>query len=530
MIFEAFNVAQRKAFGPQYKQIRPFPLTRFAYASLMVQLALANWDVLRDIPRLPEYGITKSKVIKRAKAGTTRASVRMEFVKFENMVESAATRKSGELLCAILLPLTSILHFLEGDTIAPSFILPLYASYYYFAQQLEGDDEVELDEGTVDAVAAVIKQRWLGVGTKVGLRQDFHCMAFVLDPYVRAVVETALGDKELKRMDKPFTEAALHRVMLNAAGREENAKFAQLLCEYSRFKAKEGDYKILLSASALLVSERLNRDVLQNLPNEEKNVPVFRLLRCFQYMVRNNLGGKTMWQGLRESSGTSDGTGFASFVVNVLSVVPHAAGVERINKNHNMVHTKARASLTEDRTRKLLYCFTNLNLERRTTVVTFESFVQAVQEPEDAENFLASYELAWEEDQEALETLPACAHGDSGDEEEDGDTEGEEEQSNADFEFAVPDGFVAVPKPDDLLITRTDLMQLYVYMLWDGTGWELGKVKCYNPKRVRHNYDILWDEGVRGWKASLVDYFVQADITEENPQRAGHWIYMRLSA
>eukprot|EP00959_Pyramimonas_sp_CCMP1952_P313391 6559378-Pyramimonas_sp.AAC.1 len=30
--------------------------------------------------------------------------------KFENMVENAATRKSGELLCAILLPLTSILH------------------------------------------------------------------------------------------------------------------------------------------------------------------------------------------------------------------------------------------------------------------------------------------------------------------------------------------------------------------------------------------------------------------------------------
>eukprot|EP00976_Prorocentrum_cordatum_P032006 650827-Prorocentrum_minimum.AAC.1 len=58
----------------------------------MVQLALTNWDVLRDIPRLPEYGITKSKVIKRAKAGTTRASVRMEFVKFENMVENAATR------------------------------------------------------------------------------------------------------------------------------------------------------------------------------------------------------------------------------------------------------------------------------------------------------------------------------------------------------------------------------------------------------------------------------------------------------
>ena len=56
---------------------------------------------------------------------------------------------------------------------------------------------------------------------------------------------------------------------------------------------------------------------------------------------------------------------FAKMAVEVLSIITHACQVERINKNHGMVHSKARAALSNSNTTKLLSIFTNQELKRK---------------------------------------------------------------------------------------------------------------------------------------------------------------------
>jgi len=65
--------------------------------------------------------------------------------------------------------------------------------------------------------------------------------------------------------------------------------------------------------------------------------------------------------------------------VEVLDIVPHGCAVERINKNHGMIHSKARASLGQTNTKRALFVFTNetlLHNMENSAVATFESFAK----------------------------------------------------------------------------------------------------------------------------------------------------------
>ena len=53
---------------------------------------------------------------------------------------------------------------------------------------------------------------------------------------------------------------------------------------------------------------------------------------------------------------------FTTLTVDVFGAACHACSVERINKSHGYVHSKARASLSNGTTRKSLYAFTNESL------------------------------------------------------------------------------------------------------------------------------------------------------------------------
>eukprot|EP00976_Prorocentrum_cordatum_P058171 1172107-Prorocentrum_minimum.AAC.1 len=43
-------------------------------------------------------------------------------------------------------------------------------------------------------------------------------------------------------------------------------------------------------------------------------------------------------------------------------------------------------------------------------------------------------------------------------------------------------------------------------MLWT-TGWHVTRVKCFAPRRQRHNYDITWADGTRGSNLDLDEYY-----------------------
>ena len=60
-----------------------------------------------------------------------------------------------------------------------------------------------------------------------------------------------------------------------------------------------------------------------------------------------------------ETGATNEEKLFAKMAKEVLSIVTQACAVERINKSHGWIHSKARASMCNPTTRKALYCFTN---------------------------------------------------------------------------------------------------------------------------------------------------------------------------
>ena len=166
---------------------------------------------------------------------------------------------------------------------------------------------------------------------------------------------------------------------------------------------------------------------------------------------------------------------------------------------------------------KALYCFTNMVLQQKVRM-PFRDFVQASLPDTDAEEILNTMEYA---DDSTYECLPA------GDEDEDtsGDEEEEEEVATLGT-FEPRDGFAVMDRPQELL-AGTVLKGLFVAMLWS-TGWEIGMVKRFNPKRQRYNYDITWTEGTRGSALELSDYYVVPPAGEN--VALGSWMYLRKSA
>ena len=59
-------------------------------------------------------------------------------------------------------------------------------------------------------------------------------------------------------------------------------------------------------------------------------------------------------------------------------------------------------------------------------------------------------------------------------------------------------------------------------------GWYAGRVQKYAPMRVRFNYDIMWDEGVRGANLSLdVYYNHEVAIASGETPVAVAWVFMK---
>ncbi|KAK3280879.1 hypothetical protein CYMTET_11303 [Cymbomonas tetramitiformis] len=207
--------------------------------------------------------------------------------------------------------------------------------------------------------------------------------------------------------------------------------------------------------------------------------------------------------------------------VNVLQVLNQACGIERINKNTDMVHSKARASFRLSNVRKAIYCFINLVLQFKMKV-SFPDYLKSVLPVDEQEDVLLSFENEFDSSDDELPAGEEAVASDSDDELDVPHSEPEQLDHRAVFE--CPSALKALEKPASLLSSAEGIKGLFILMLWEGQGWELGKVLKYAPRRVRHNYDILWSEGVRGSKLSLDQY---ADIDTFELQAVGSWAYIR---
>ncbi|KAK3249884.1 hypothetical protein CYMTET_40710 [Cymbomonas tetramitiformis] len=272
----------------------------------------------------------------------------------------------------------------------------------------------------------------------------------------------------------------------NYNGGVENAKYHRLLQEYNRFQALEDPYAIKARAVEGMLRSQIPQKIHPLLTEDEKKNKFLYFLCCLQHLhlITSPL---VFWNTLPTQS--ADGEALKSMAVNVLQILNQAAYIERINKNSDMD-----------------YC---------TTVLT----------PEDADDVARTFEM--EADSSDDELLVGDAHTTFPDTDEDEDVS-EPVIVDSRKVFECPPGFTALEKPTTFLSGSEALKDLFVLMLWKVDGWELGKVKKFAPQRVRHNFDILWQEGVQGSKLSLDDYVDLLTLAEV--QLPGSWAYVRKEA
>ncbi|KAK3283343.1 hypothetical protein CYMTET_8956 [Cymbomonas tetramitiformis] len=306
----------------------------------------------------------------------------------------------------------------------------------------------------------------------------------------------------------------------NYNGGVENAKYHRLLQEYNRFQALEDPYAIKARAVEGMLRSQIPQKIHPLLTEDEKKNKFLYFLCCLQHLhlITSPL---VFWNTLPTQS--ADGEALKSMSVNVLQILNQAAYIERINKNSDMVHTKARASFQQSNVRKSIYCFTNLLLQQKVKL-SYQDYCTTVLTPEDADDVARTFEM--EADSSDDELPVGDAHTTFPDTDEDEDVS-EPVIVVSRKVFECPPGFTALEKPTTFLSGSEALKDLFVLMLWKVDGWELGKVKKFAPQRVRHNFDILWQEGVRGSKLSLDDY---VDLLTLEVQLPGSWAYVRKEA
>jgi hypothetical protein len=510
LLYEAFLEAQEKHFAPgRFTTLKLFPLTRFAYCYLMVFIVLQNWAVIRDVPSLPEYNVVKKKA---TRIEGNRAA---DFARFERIVGTIDTRDKGTAVVELLRPISLALHYMEGDSVPASFIIPLYCVLATQMSMLPQSVVEHIPGETIAEAKAAVQLRWLGSTEKVGLRQNVHCLAFVLDPYVRSALSICLSPSQLSKIDRTYTDDNVFKAIKVYCG-GPGAKYTQIVSEFMRYKARQAPYQHKLETVHELVKHLLNKEVLPTLSPDEKENKVLALIKVLSALEKVG-SSMIFWQAM--DAHTPEMVALSEMAVTVASIVPHACGVERANKSHGLVHCKTRASFGEVNMVKALYVYINMVLIQKLSM-PFQQFQSTVMPRENTEsadplNIFGSAEDS--DDEEPL--LPAEREGalDS----TSSDEESEDEMDDDLLQYEVPAGYIALPKPATLL---SAVAGLYVFMLWN-TGWCMGSVKKHITTRSRHNYDILWDDGVRGSQLSLGAYFVQPEEGDSAP--LGAWVFMK---
>ena len=265
-------------------------------------------------------------------------------------------------------------------------------------------------------------------------------------------------------------------------------------------------------------------EVIITLTPDVKASPLLTLIEVFKKLP--NFGtGVTFWEAMDNS--TADQAELSQCVVHMLQCVVHGAGIERINKGHQMVQTSGRASFGSN-LNKAIFAFLNLCLLEKLKC-SFRDFCSTVLTDEDSEEVLE--ELDFNAELNAREfgrlygceddALPAVREGE--DEEWDEEDEDEVMEGEDDLSYVLPDGFRAVDRPGDLLKTTNDIKDMYVYLLFN-TGWEYGVVKSYKAQR-RQNYNILFEDGLRGSMLELSNYYSELDGPAEPD--VGAWQYLK---
>ena len=532
--------------------LKMYPDTRFAYAFLMIFSVHINWFVVSNLTQTPEY-----KVLKRH--ATTKQ--KPDFRRFENLVGSTEVMRQGEAAVGVLRPISSSLHYLEGDSVPPSHVLPIFVLSHHNAKHPPTEVTEQFDSATIDAVAKCFQDRWLGEGRKVGIRHDLHCLAYHVDLYARNAIKVALKDSVSSMIDASYSESAVLAALKTYCGKDD-AKYAALVSEMQSFNARRGGYETKHGISETVVTSKVAHllqgtvEGIDPIDADTKDSPILLVLSLFRRM--EHIGSSVhMWEDLSRNPSTPPNVRlFAVMCVDVLQIVAHACAVERVNKSHGLVHSKARASMGNVNTKKALYIFTNeellAKLDRAASDpkkhAAFESFLSSNLRDEDAQDILGrlnavtistdEYLPAEKDHQQHGASSRSTSRRDGDGNEDDlseADSDSDEAMSEPEEEpesdvvyfnaFEIPDGFRLVElgnPPAFLSAGEIESRSVYMLLCVDDLSWMLGKIVKYKPRAKKFNFDVQWSPDVDQHQGvQLAKYYSVGTAPEP-----GHWVYI----
>jgi len=313
----------------------------------------------------------------------------------------------------------------------------------------------------------------------------------------------------------------------------------------------------------------LDEDTKQN-----KLKLLITLLKSTDPDGNRSLTSRFLWGGhSNEPSTSNEEKLFANMAVEILSVVTHACAVERINKSHGWIHSKARASMANHTTRKGLYIFTNEcllhklrpdNRPKPIELTSFETFLVRNATAVDAEDILsaisnapvADYLPAEREDRPApsrrAPRRTSADDDDDGDDDVDMEEDDETESVNSldeadgpgssdDEEIDEDDGYIYLDEPTPPegfenyempetahFLNPSEITKggWYLLLCIDDGSWWLGKIKSYSSRAKTWNFTIQWgcSEAPERQSVKLENYFRPAS---GEPAVSGNWVYLK---
>jgi hypothetical protein len=359
LIFETFIhlQARRKKndVNASMLGLKLFPDTRFAYAVLMIVTVLLNWSVLVEVLDSDEFKLSKRH---------SKVKQRPDFIKFEDLVGSVALKRKLEAVRASIGPVCVALHYNEGDSVPISHIVPVYAVLYASAQKPPATvtDVFKTDE--CKTVVEAMERRWIpsGSGSRrtVGLRHDVHCLAYELDWYTQLIVEVILGEEMATAVVHSYTDQSARNAIAQHCGGTTTAKYGRLMTQFRNFNARRGVYNMHDEIRAVVKLKA--GALLKTMDDETKGDPTKCLIAILKEV--DDIGGASiMFENLiRGGRLSADEREFCDFALDIGEIVGHACAVERLNKGHSNLHSKARASLKPTTVLRALYVYTNEQL------------------------------------------------------------------------------------------------------------------------------------------------------------------------
>ena len=139
----------------------------------------------------------------------------------------------------MLAPVCVALHHQEGDCTPIETVLPIFAVVHLSAQSPCDEVKETFDASDLQLVVDEIADRWLGKGRKVGLRNNAHCLAYMLSLYAQRIVFEAIGEPTFKAVGRSFTESQELDCIKQWCNGDE-ALHALLVKEYQNYKAGRG--------------------------------------------------------------------------------------------------------------------------------------------------------------------------------------------------------------------------------------------------------------------------------------------------